>query len=168
MAETKPSGIPIVEGPNAIVTQEVSHIDKKGCLNLLPRWTEKLEWFPSPVTEVFDALMVFLEPGYLSIRNLRADEIRIREKYEAIARDDDTEALEFLRRIQDRYGRLRIPASRRPSLGDTALTHLRVKRGEKTTIYVAIFPHSIEILSVECRDQRLLAITDELNDLPFE
>lgn len=167
MAETKPSGLPIVEGTRAIVWQEVAHVDQKGCLNLLQRWTSRLAWFPSPHTEDFDALMVFLEPGRISIRDLRSDGARIQERYSVLAEDPDTEALELLRLIQDRYGRLRIPRSKRPSLGDPALAHLGIARGQKSLIYAAIFPNTIELISPIYRNKKIIEFEPQLDDLPF-
>jgi hypothetical protein len=167
MAETKPSGRPIVDGPAAVVSQEVAHIDKKGCLNLLHRWTSRLAWFPSPLADDFEALMIFLAPGRISIRDLRVEGDRIQQRYNELVADPDIETLEVLRLIQDRYGRLHIPQSRRPSLGDPALTHLRVARGQRSTIYVALFPNSIDLLSAAYRDAKLVAFEEQLDDLPF-
>jgi hypothetical protein len=53
------------------------------------------------------------------------------------------------------------------SLGEPALLHLQVQRGVRTPIYVAVFPSSIELLSVAYRNQELLEIQSELEDLPF-
>jgi hypothetical protein len=167
MAETKPSGLPIVDGAAAMVTQEVAHIDQKGCLNLLLRWTGRLAWFPSPLTEEFEALIIFLEPGRLSVRNLRDHGPVIQERYSQLISEADSETLELLRLIQDRYGRLRIPISRRPSLGDPALSHLGIERGQKSVIYVAVFPNSIELLSPSYRNAKLIEFQERLGDLPF-
>ncbi len=167
MAETKPSGIAIVGGPTAIVTQEVAHVNKKGCLNLLPRWTNRLAWFPSPVQDEFEALMVFLEPGRISIRDLQIEGPRIQDRYNQLAREADAETLELLRLIQDRYGRLHIPKSRRPSLGDQALAHLGIERGQRSTIYAAIFPDSIDLLSAAYRNAKLIVFDEQLDGLPF-
>jgi hypothetical protein len=167
MAETKPSGVPIVEAPAAIVWQEVAHIDRKGCLNLLRRWTNRLAWFPSPPPADFEALMIFIAAGRISIRDLRLHGPGIQARYEELAAEGDDEALEVLRRIQDRYGRLRIPKSRRPSLGDPALAHLGIERGQRSTIYVAIFPNSIDLLSPAYRNEKLISFEPQIEDLPF-
>jgi hypothetical protein len=167
VAETKPSGASIVEGAAAVVSQEVAHVDKKGCLNLLQRWTGRLQWFPSLHTEDFDALMIFLELGRISIRDFRTDGPLIQERYNQLSANPDAEALELLRLLQDRYGRLRIPGSRRPSLGDPALAHLGIQRGQKSPIYVAIFPRSIELISPAYRNAKLIEYAAELDELPF-
>jgi hypothetical protein len=167
MAETKPSGLPIVDGLSTSVTQEVAHIDKKGCLNLLPRWTSRFAWFPSALTEDFETLMIFLDPGRVSIRDLSVNGPLIQERYNELATETDAETLEALRLIQDRYGRLRIPTSRRPSLGDPVLTHLGIERGQRSTIYVAIFPNFIDLLSPAYRNARLTIVNEQIDDLPF-
>jgi hypothetical protein len=167
MAETKRSGLPIVAGPSTSVTQEVAHVDKKGCLNLLPRWTSHFQWFPSALTEDFETLMILLDPGRVSIRDLSVNGPLIQQRFNELATETDAETLEALRLIQDRYGRLRIPISRRPSLGDPVLAHLGIERGHKSTIYVAIFPNSIDLLSPAYRNARLTIIKEEIDDLPF-
>jgi|SRR5271166_262939 len=166
MSGTRPSGRPVVEGPAAIVTQEVAHIDKKGCLNLLPRWTAKLSWL-APLDNSTEALLIFLRPGRISIRDLATYAPRIRERYNEIAADVQQASLDLLRLLQDRYGQLYIPKSRRVSLGDPALLHLQVERGVITPIYVAVFPGSIDLLSVAYRNEQLMEIQSELEDLPF-
>jgi hypothetical protein len=167
MSETRPSGRLVVGGPAAIVTQEVAHIDKKGCLNLLPRWTAKLSWL-APLDNSTEALLIFLRPGRISIRDLATYGPRIRERYNEIAADVQQQAsLDLLRLLQDRYGQLYIPKSRRVSLGDPALLHLQVERGVVTAIYVAVFPSSIDLLSVAYRNEQLMEIQSELEDLPF-
>lgn len=110
--------------------------------------------------------MIFLSPGRISIRDLRTDGPRIQARYEQLAAETDDETLELLRRIQDRYGRLRIPRSRRPSLGDPALAHLGLERGQKSMTYVAIFSNSIDVLSPAYRNAKLVTFERQLEDLP--
>jgi hypothetical protein len=166
MAETKPSGVPMIDAPGAIVSQEVAHIDKKGCLNLLQRWTKRLAWFPSH-PEDFEVLLIFLSPGRLSIRDFANDGARIQQRYNELSAETDAETLEVLRLMQDRYGRLRVPKSRRASLGDPALAHLELERGQRSTIYVAIFPNYIDLLSLRYRNEKLIAYQEQIDDLPF-
>jgi hypothetical protein len=165
MAETKPSGRSIVEGDAAIVTQEVAHVDAKGVLNILPRWTTRLSWLTQS-DDGTDALMLFLEPGRISIRDIGSAG-RITERYGELVSNPTPETLDLLRLIQDRYGRLYIPKSKRVSVGEPALLHLGIQRGVKTPIYVAIFPTSLELLSVAYRNAQLLEFRADLEDLPF-
>ena len=166
MADTKPSGRAVVEGVEAVVAQEVAHVDKKGVLNLLPRWTARLVWL-SDIQKAVDALLVFLQPGRISIRDPELDVKRIRDQYAELSIDPSQDDLELLRLIQDRYGMLHIPKSKRASLGDLALLHLGIQRGVRTSIYVAVYPASLELMSVEYRNRHLPEFHSELSDLPY-
>jgi hypothetical protein len=166
MADTKPSGKAVVEGDKAIVVQEVAHVDKKGVLNLLPRWTSRLTWLSDPQDSV-DALLVFLQPGRISIRDPKSAVQHIRDRYAELSSSPSSDDLELLRLIQDRYGLLHVPKSKRVSLGDPALLHLGISRGLRAPLYVAIYPDSIELISVENRAKDLLDFHSELSDLPY-
>jgi hypothetical protein len=165
VADTKPSGRAVIEGADAVVAQEVAHVEKKGVLNLLPRWISRLKWL-SETHEAVDALLVFVEPGRISIRD-PAEAKRIRNQYAELAANPSSDDLELLRLIQDRYGILHIPKSKRASLGDPALLHLSIQRGLKTALYVAIYPTSIELMSVAYRNRHLPEFHSELSDLPY-
>ncbi len=168
MAKTRPSGLPLVGGASAAVTQEVAEIDERGRVHLLPRWAERVDWLPLAAKDDVEALMVFLEPGRLSLRCWEIDGPRIMARYEEFAGDPDESGLEVLRLIQDRYGRLLIRKDRRPYLGDAALKHLGlpVVRGTKSTVYVAIFPNRIDLLGATYRTEKLIAGDPRLDDLP--
>jgi hypothetical protein len=165
MADTKPSGRAVIEGIEAVVSQEVAHIDKKGLFNFLPRWTTRLKWLCE--AKAVDALLVFLEPGRLSIRDPEPDVRRIKDQYAELAENPSSDDLEVLRLIQDRYGMLHIPKSKRASLGDPALLHLGIQRGLRTPIYVAVFPISIDLISIEYRSSHLMEFHSELSELPY-
>lgn len=154
MAETRPSGMPIVDGDAAIVLQETAEVDERGRLHLLPRWVKRVDWLPLQPKNDVVALMVFVEPNRISIRDWKVDGPEIERRYKEIANEIDADSHEALRLIQDRYGRLFISKERRPYLGDAALAHLGlpISRGARSTVYVAIFPDRIDILSPTYRN----------------
>jgi len=168
MAHTRPSGLPVVEDEKAIVTEEVSHVDGRGRLNFLPRWRGRVSWLSSRPTGAIESLMVFEEPGLISIRDWASDGLAIQKRYEELANSTEDDALEVLRLIQSRYCRLIILEKERTSIGDAALAHLGIsfERGNKSIVYVSTFPDLIVLLSPALRNARLLAGDPRMDDLP--
>ena len=167
MAFTRPSGIPVVDYEQALVFQEVTQIDRRGRINLLPRWTRRIEWLSNDPIEA-PALMVLEEPGHISIRSWEKDGQRVEQRYLELASQEDDASLEALRFIQDRYQKLIIPAKKRCSLGQPALAHLGfpVRPQDERPLYVAVYPSKIDLMSPNCRDRLLLAGHPYLDDLP--
>jgi hypothetical protein len=163
----RPSGLPLIEDSENVLV-EVSHIDGRGRFSLLPRWRKRIRWLASAGDADVEALMIFVEPGRISIRDSKIDGPRIRERYAEIANSSAHDRLELLRLIQDRYRCLIVPPKERPSLGDGALAHLglRVERGEKSIVYVSVLPETIELLSPSYRDSKLTAGDPRIDDLP--
>lgn len=168
MAETRPSGLSVISQDDSAVIQEVAEIDRRRRIHLLPRWTERVDWLRAHRTKNIIALMVLAEPGLASLRDWNVDGPRIENRYEEVARKSDPEALEVLRLIQDRYCRLTITGERRPYLGELALAHLGlpIARGVKSTVFVAVFPDRIDILSPTLRNSKLVLGDASLDDLP--
>lgn len=164
----RPSGLPIIEEVSAAVMVSVAHVEMRGRLNILPRWRKKVAWLASAEGAEVLALMVFAEPGLISIGPWEPNGPRIQQKYAEIASSDDAEAAQALRLIQDRYHRLMIPAKERSSLGDAALAHLglQVERGKKSLIYVCISLDKIELLSPAYREAKLIEGHPLIEDLP--
>jgi hypothetical protein len=162
----RPSGIPIVEDSSVGVS--IAHVEMRGRLNILPRWRKRVAWLASAGTADAPALMVFAEPGLVSIRDWKPDGPRIEQRFSELAKSTDPDANQALRLIQDRYQRLTIPAADRTSLGDGALAHLgfSVERGRKSLVYVCIFPDRIEIMSPAYRDSKLVEGHPLIDDLP--
>lgn len=115
-----------------------------------------------------EALLVFVEPGLISVRNWQIDGPRIQQRYAEISNSTDADALQALRLIQDRYHRLLIPARDRPSLGDSALAHLGLplQRGQKSAVYVCVFSDHIELMSPAYRNSKLIEGHPLVEDLP--
>jgi len=171
MAQTRPSGIPIVDLEQSPVSQEPATLDVRGRLNFLPRWRERVTWLRTGRRDdpkETEALMIFAEPGLILIRDWQTDGPRIQERYAALSTSVDPDALNAMRLIQDRYQMLRIPAAERASLGDGALAHLGLplSRGSKSLIYVSLLPTEVRLLSQSYRDARLLESNEYINDLP--
>lgn len=165
MADTRPSGTPIIVGEPSSVVQEVAHIDERGRFHLLPRWTRRLNWFVNE--QEFIALLVFAEPGRIQLFPWEPLGPQIVARYEELSNDPDGADADALRLIQDRYGRVST-TNRRFYIGDAALLHLGLplKRGTKKAIYVAILPTTIELLSPNYRDAKLAEGHPQLHDLP--
>lgn len=83
----------------------MTQVDRRGRINLLPRWTKGIEWLSTEPVEIA-ALMVFEEPGQISIRSWEEEGKRVRERYLELASQEDETSLEALRLIQDRYQKL--------------------------------------------------------------
>jgi hypothetical protein len=167
MSTTRPSGYSPFE-PESLVTQEVAQIDERGRLNLLPRWLRPIEWLAEVKTSEVEVLMVFAEPGLISLRNMNTDGQRVRIRYDELKDDVSETGLELVRLLQDRYGVLRIAKDARAYLGNPALVHLgcSIARREGATVYVASYPNQLDIMSCDFRNKRLVARAAELQDLP--
>jgi hypothetical protein len=162
----RPSGLPIVEIDKVGVF--VSHLEIRGRLNLLPRWRKRVAWLATGNNADVQALMVFAEPGLISIKEWEPDGPRIQQRAAELANSEDIDALEALRLIQVRYQRLIIPSKERPSLGHGAVAHLgfAIERGLKSTVYVCLFSDRIEIMSPAYRDSKLIEGHELIDDLP--
>ena len=98
--------MPVVGGDAAIVMQEAAEVDERGRLHLLPRWMKRVDWMLSQAKNDFVALMVFVEPNRVSIRDWKIYGPSIERRYKELAKETDADSREALRLIQDRYGRL--------------------------------------------------------------
>jgi len=147
---------------------EVAHIEMRGRLNILPRWRRRVSWLSSAGEVDVDALMIFVEPGLISIDDWQKDGTRILQRVADLSGSPDADALEVLRLIDDRYQRLTIPAKERSSLGDAALAHLGlpVERGEKSVVCICVFPERIDVMSREFRNLELIEGHPLIDDLP--
>ncbi len=112
--------------------------------------------------------MVFDEPGLITLRDWKTDGLRVVSRYEELKQRTDREALEALRLLADRYQRLRFDREKCAHLGDAALAHFgfSVERGAERTVYLAIFPERLVLLSPAYRDARLTLGSPLLDDLP--
>jgi len=155
MAETRPSGLPVIPDEEAVVTQEVAVIDARGRLKLLPRWTRRVAWL-RPAADV-DALMLLGHSGRISLLEWERAGKPVVDRHADLLASGEID-LEALRQIQDRYRRLPLNQERRPYLGDAALAHLGfdIGRGTRRTVYVAVYPDRIDLLSPSYRDSQLL------------
>ena len=167
MSSTRPSGISAIPDELGRVVQEISHIDQRGRLHILPRWIEALGWLRNRKPETV-ALVTFLEPGRLSLRAWDEFGPSIVERYKGVMHSTDPAELEAMRAIQDRYARLDIRADNRPYLGDIVLAHLGLplERSHKAIVYIVILPEQIDILSPEYRNRKLIEGHPILVDLP--
>ncbi|WP_315751871.1 MULTISPECIES: hypothetical protein [unclassified Bradyrhizobium] len=158
MAETIPSGRPLVPLPGAAVFQELAHIDPHRRLNLLPRWTARFDWLKPNKGNPAELLMVLREPGFVRLLPWTPCGEQVRIRYEELAADEGSDDnLEAMRLLQDSYGRLQVDTEHRPYLGDAALAHLGIslERGVRSPVYVVVYPNSLGLLSVEAREFRL-------------
>lgn len=164
----RPSGIPLVDDDQSIVTVSVAHIEARGRLNILPRWRNKVIWLSSSGDQNIEALMIFSQPGLISLRDWKTSSPAVIQRLKELSDSPDDEALEALRLIQDRYQKLLIPAKDRPSLSDAALAHLGidVPRGPKFLIYVCTFADRIDLMSPQYRNAKLIEGHQLIDDLP--
>jgi hypothetical protein len=164
----RPSGLSIIEDESAAVTVSVAHVEMRGRLNILPRWRKKVAWLSSLGETDAQSLMIFAEPGLVSIRSWEPDGPRIRARFAELSSSPNPDAQQALRLIQTRYQRLIIPAKERASLGHGALVHLglRTERGLKSVVYVCVYSDRIEVLSPAYRDAKLIEGHDLIEDLP--
>lgn len=166
MAETRPSGASFVEEKGLL--QEVTEIDARGRLHLLSRWTDRVVWMRTQRPSEMEALMVFREPGLLSISDPAAVGPKILGRYEEITLSTDDPDLEIRRLIHDRYARLTIPRDWRPYLGDAALAHLglSISRDKSAVAYVVVFNSRVDVLTPALRNSRLIRGHPMIDDLP--
>src|ERR1700693_5424443 len=154
----RPSGLSIIDDPAVAVIVAVAHIEMRGRLNILPRWRERIPWLKAAGDSDVQALMIFAEPGLISLIDWKTEGPRIQQRFSELSASADAAAHQALRLIQSRYQRLIIPARDRPSLGDGALAHLglRVERGQKSVVYVCAYFDRIELMSPAYRDSKLI------------
>ncbi len=164
----RPSGLSIADDAAAPVIVELAHVEMRGRLNILPRWRKKVTWLALDTDSDVHALMVFAEPGLISLRDWRTEGARVQERFAQLSVSADTDAPQALLLMQTRYQRLVIPARDRPSLGDRALAHLGLplERGQKSVVYVCVFIDRIEIMTSKYRDAKLLEGHPLIDDLP--
>lgn len=155
MAETRPSGRPLVPDDEALVAQHVAEIDSRGRLHVLRRWTQRTNWPPFPTAGDFEILVVLSERGRASLRPWHPGGPKILQRYQELTASEDGPDLEALRRLQDRYARLSLPRERRPHLGDSVLQHLGLplRREMSTPIYVVVLPDRLDLLGPAYRDR---------------
>lgn len=163
----RPSGIPLVSDKDSRVCVGVAHVEGRGRLNILPRWRSKVSWLRS-AGEFVEALMIFSEPGLISLRDWGLHSSSILERIGELSSSSDEDSLEALRLIHDRYQKLVIPSKDRPTLGDEAVAHLGIDldRGTKSLIYVCILPDRINLMSIEHRNAKLIRGHPLIDDLP--
>jgi len=165
MAQTRPSGSPIVPADRALVSQEVATVDVRQRLNFLPRWLERAGWTRPQGDTEWLFVVVLSEPGLAVVLPWEPEGNRAVARYEELAREDPPD-LQALRRIQDRYQRLVIPAraDSRATLGDGTVMHLAGRRpAEPFDLYVAIYPNRIDLIHPELRNRWLIADGDVLD-----
>lgn len=162
----RPSGLSIINDGESSVIVAVATVEKRGRLNILPRWRQRIPWLAG--SDAVEALMTFNEPGLITISDMKKDGPRIQERFKELSKLEDADALQALRLIQDRFQRLMIAAKDRPSLGDAALAHLGLstERDRKVIIYVCVYSDRIELLSQEYRNSKLLEGHPLIDDLP--
>ncbi|WP_439401838.1 hypothetical protein ACNJYA_00640 [Bradyrhizobium sp. DASA03068] len=145
----------------------VAHIESRGRLNILPRWRSKVSWLRSASEDV-EALMIFSEPGLISIRDWNTHSPSILSRIEELSASSGEDSLEALRLIHDRYQKLVIPFKERPTLCDEALAHLEIDldNDTKSLVYVCTFPDWIDLMSSGYRKIKLLQGHPLISDLP--
>jgi hypothetical protein len=164
----RPSGLPIVDDETALVTVTVAQVETRGRLNILPRWRRRIDWLKASDDSDVEALMIFVEPGLLSIRDWKTHSPSILQRYAELSESADVDSIDALRLIQDRYQRLMIPAKDRPTLGDGALAHLglSIERGQKSMVYVCVFSDRIDVMASDYRNAKLVESHPLIDDLP--
>lgn len=163
----RPSGIPVISDKDSAVSVSVAHIEARGRLNILPRWRSKVLWL-RPAGDYIEALMIFSEPGLISLRDWNFHSPLILQRIEQLSSSADEDSLEALRLIHDRYQKLIIPPRDRPTLGDEAAAHLGLNLGSgaKSLIYVCAMSDRIDIMSVQHRNAKLIQGHPLIEDLP--
>ena len=144
----------------AAANHEIAEIDDRSRIVLPARLLEGLDWFSD--AEVVDSLAILTEPGVIQLASWvrYADAIQARRDELALAQRNDD-----LRLLEDRYRPLPIP-KRRPTLGESFMTHLGLIFGQATKVYVWRVADRVEILTINARDRRLLDAPKRFPDLP--
>ena len=127
-----------------------------------------MSWLATQTNGETEALMIFDEPGLISIRSWHPLGPEIRQRFAELRKSTDPDAEEARRILVDRYQRLIIPAQDRPSLGDGALAHLGLPldRRSRSVVYVSVFSDRIDVMSTTYRDTKLLEGNVLIDDLP--
>jgi len=166
---SRPSGVSgILDGEDEPIIEEPAHFEERGRFNFFPRWRKQVDWLVPSITRSVEALIVFEEPGLLSIREWAKDGPAIQQRFKDLAASQDEGRLRAMRWIQTRYRRLKLPPRERPCLGDAALVHLGfpTEKTDKLAVYVWLLPDRLEIASPEYRGRLLSHRNSLTEDLP--
>lgn len=151
------------DGP---IEQAVATIDDRGRLQLPQRIVGGIGWVSKE--QETDALAILNEPGSIILRAwvpFGESVVERRRRFIETAASDPSE-LEPLRAIEDRYKRLRIPKSHRPTLQAEMLLHLGIPLLAPAAVYVWRVADALELTSVQYRLAGLSDEWEELSDLP--
>jgi hypothetical protein len=167
--------LPPVPAPSATrdgapAAQCLAKVDDRGRLHLPLNFTGSVTWLKQQDGTV-SALAILEAPGLLRLLSWEQEGKRVQgrraELLERIAIDTrDTEALETLMLIEDRYKTLSIPKELRPTLPKEALLHLGILGAIPCHVYLERYGDALEVLSPSYRNERLRTHATRLVDLP--
>lgn len=151
----------------APVSQVVVEIDERSRIRIPSYISTGISWLDDQEFPV-DALAVLNEPGQIILLpwDRESPDLLARRKELIEEASESSHAAEVLWAFEDRYKRLPIPKDLRPTLGIEALLHLGLPLSTRTHVYLLRLLESLEIMSVQFRNNRRHRHTDELAGLP--
>jgi hypothetical protein len=163
MSAGRPKDQPFDPEEKESVRQVVVSLDERGRIKLPVRITESLSWLADR-----DTLAVLSTPGIIRLYPWTpAGEAVLRRRRELLERTkDEPSTYEILRALEDRYKRLKIPKSVRPTLTNEMILHLGLAPYVSTSVYLWRIADTVEINSSPHRTQHLADEWEELSDLP--
>lgn len=145
--------------PTKSLSIHSASLDRRGRLFLPNQALQSLTWLQS--TSPVDALAVLDYPGHLIIKPLAPHRLQIEKAIEQAEQEND---IDMLRVLCDAYRRLKIPADRRPTLGNTVVLHLGLVPGMTAHLYVHRVVDQLEVLTTEYRDNLLAGAKIEITE----
>lgn len=154
----------------AQAAQYLTEVDDRGRLHLPLEATRAVTWLKQR-DQAVPALVILKSPGRLRLLSWEPEGSRIQARREALmdridANAGDTEALEILVLLEDRYKTLSIPKESRPTLPKEVLLHLNILHSIPCLVYLERYGEVLEVLSPTYRNERLSTYASKLGDLP--
>lgn len=142
---------PDLKGP---VVQGVMEIDARGRGGLPSHLLSQLTWFSLP-RKTTQALAVLSEPGFARIEPWDPGGVKVlKRRAELIgAGRDDLDALQALRKLENRYKRLEVLADNRVTLPPEMILHLDMSDVRGGKIFLFVVGDRIELMAKSNREQ---------------
>lgn len=165
----RPAGLQLDPDRPGPIAQAVVQGSGRGRFRLPADVVRGATWLGSTEAMV-ESLVVFEDPGYLVLLPWSPDGDRViarrRELIASINEKSESEEIEALRVLEDRYKRVKIGKDLRVTLSPEMLQHLRLQRETAAQVYVVRVQDRIELISPDTRDRRLASGHPALDDLP--
>lgn len=149
------------------MAQHLAFFDERGRVRIPSDLADRVPWLRSRKAAI-PSLLILEDHGHARLLCWDTYSHSVLARREKLIEDaeSDSEALLALQVLEDRYQRLSIPLDLRPTLSNEILLHFGIIDPFDKPIYVSRVLDTIELLSEEYRNSRLIRSSELLKDLP--